>query len=144
MTRGLSCSTACGIFPDQGSNPYPLHWQADSQPLRHHGSPSAHFLSALFVFLVFIELHELHEINPLSVASFANIFSYSENEIRTLPNTIHKNKLKMDYLFKDHFFLSTYYMPDAIPGTGDKTESKTSAFRSLHSHGEKDNKRIYK
>ena len=27
---GLSCSTACGIFPDQGSNPYPLHWQADS------------------------------------------------------------------------------------------------------------------
>ena len=21
-----SCSTACGIFPDQGSNPCPLHW----------------------------------------------------------------------------------------------------------------------
>ena len=30
---------ACGIFPDQGSNPCPLHWQADSQPLRHQGSP---------------------------------------------------------------------------------------------------------
>ena len=28
-----SCSTACGIFMNQGSNPYPLHWQADSQPL---------------------------------------------------------------------------------------------------------------
>ena len=27
------------IFPDQGSNPCPLHWQADSQPLRHQGSP---------------------------------------------------------------------------------------------------------
>ena len=27
---GLSCSAACGIFPDQGSNPCPLHWQADS------------------------------------------------------------------------------------------------------------------
>ena len=26
----LSCSVACGIFPDQGSNPCPLHWQADS------------------------------------------------------------------------------------------------------------------
>ena len=26
----LSCSTACGIFLDQGSNPCPLHWQADS------------------------------------------------------------------------------------------------------------------
>ena len=35
-----SCSTACGIFPDQGSNPCPLHWQADSQPLRHQGSPT--------------------------------------------------------------------------------------------------------
>ena len=28
--RGLSCSRACGIFPDQGSNPCPLHWQVDS------------------------------------------------------------------------------------------------------------------
>ena len=36
---GLSCSAACGIFPDQGSNPCPLHWQADSQPLHHQGSP---------------------------------------------------------------------------------------------------------
>ena len=27
---GLSCCAACGIFPDQGSNPCPLHWQADS------------------------------------------------------------------------------------------------------------------
>ena len=34
-----SCSVACGIFPDQGSNPCLLHWQADSQPLRHQGSP---------------------------------------------------------------------------------------------------------
>ena len=34
-----SHSVACGIFPDQGSNPCPLHWQADSQPLCHQGSP---------------------------------------------------------------------------------------------------------
>ena len=26
----LSCSAAFGIFPDQGSNQCPLHWQADS------------------------------------------------------------------------------------------------------------------
>ena len=32
---GPSRSGACGIFPDQGSNLCPLHWQADSQPLRH-------------------------------------------------------------------------------------------------------------
>ena len=39
VAHGCSCSTACGIFPDQGSNPCPLHWQADSQPLHHQGSP---------------------------------------------------------------------------------------------------------
>ena len=42
-----SCSVACGIFPDQGSNPCLLHWQADSQPLRHQGSPPDCFLIAL-------------------------------------------------------------------------------------------------
>ena len=39
VVHGPSCSAACGIFPDQSSNPCPLHWQADSQPLRHQGSP---------------------------------------------------------------------------------------------------------
>ena len=39
VALGPSCSAARGIFPDQGSNPCPLHWQADSQPLRHQGSP---------------------------------------------------------------------------------------------------------
>ena len=39
VAHGPSHSAACGIFPDQGSNPCPLHWQADSQPLRHQGSP---------------------------------------------------------------------------------------------------------
>ena len=44
VAHGPSCSAACGIFPDQGSNPCPLHWQADSQPLRHQGSPDIPFL----------------------------------------------------------------------------------------------------
>ena len=39
VAHGPSCSAACGIFPDQGLNLCPLHWQADSQPLRHQGSP---------------------------------------------------------------------------------------------------------
>ena len=41
VAPGLSCSAACGIFPDQGSNPCALPWQADSQPLRPQGSPLA-------------------------------------------------------------------------------------------------------
>ena len=44
VAHGPSCSVACGIFPEQGSNPCPLHWQADSQPLRHQGSPIDCFL----------------------------------------------------------------------------------------------------
>ena len=48
VAHGPSCSAACGIFPDQGSNPCPLHWQADSQPLRHQGSPLySHFKEIL-------------------------------------------------------------------------------------------------
>ena len=43
VAHGPSCSAACGIFPDQGSNPCPLHWQADSQPLCHQGSPTQLF-----------------------------------------------------------------------------------------------------
>ena len=40
----LRCPEACGIFPDQGSNLYPLHCRVDSQPLGHQGSPETSFL----------------------------------------------------------------------------------------------------
>ena len=40
VAHGPSRLAACGILPDQGSNPCPLHWQADSQPLHHQGSPT--------------------------------------------------------------------------------------------------------
>ena len=46
VAHGPSSSAACGIFPDQGSNPCPLRWQADSQPLRHQGSPMSPFCLA--------------------------------------------------------------------------------------------------
>ena len=37
MVHGLGCSSTCGIFWHQGSNPCLLHWQADSLPLSHQG-----------------------------------------------------------------------------------------------------------
>ena len=46
-----SCTAACGIFPDQGLNPCPLHWQADSQPLHHQGSPQVYVLKERFLIL---------------------------------------------------------------------------------------------
>ena len=48
VAHGPSCSAACGILPDQGSNPCPLHWQADSQPLCHQGSP----VLLIFIFCI--------------------------------------------------------------------------------------------
>ena len=40
VVHRLSCSLAHGIFLDQGSNPYPLSWLADSLPLSHQESPN--------------------------------------------------------------------------------------------------------
>ena len=37
---GFSCSKICGIFLDEGSNPCPLHRQADSSLLHQQGSPA--------------------------------------------------------------------------------------------------------
>ena len=39
VAHRFSCPTACEIFLDQGLNPRPLHWQADSHPLDHRENP---------------------------------------------------------------------------------------------------------
>jgi len=33
VVLGLSCSAACGLFPDQGLNQYPLRCKVNSYPL---------------------------------------------------------------------------------------------------------------
>lgn len=43
---GLVAPNGVRIFPGQGSNPYPLHWQADSNLLNHQGS-SVSFISVI-------------------------------------------------------------------------------------------------
>ena len=47
----LLLPTACGIFSDQGQNPCPLHWQADSYPPYCQGSPTIILCLTLFFFL---------------------------------------------------------------------------------------------
>ena len=47
VAHRLSYSKECGIFPDQGLNPCLWHWQMDSYPLSHQGSPSSLFPSRL-------------------------------------------------------------------------------------------------
>ena len=45
-----SAAPKCELFADQESNLCPLHWQADSLPLSHQGSPHLHFKICVFVF----------------------------------------------------------------------------------------------
>ena len=54
VAHGPSCSAACGIFPDQGSNPCPLHGR---QILNHCATREAPKACALLTFLfAFIHL----------------------------------------------------------------------------------------
>ena len=45
LEHRLSCSVARGMFLDQGLNPRPLRWQADSCPWHHQGSPVVCFVT---------------------------------------------------------------------------------------------------
>ena len=47
VAHKLSCSEACGIFLDWGSNPCPLHRQAGAHPLCHQDSPKYFFCNAI-------------------------------------------------------------------------------------------------
>ena len=67
VAHGPSCSMACGIFPDQGSNPCPLHWQADSQPLRHQGSPVNYLIKRLHMGKCLLLLHICLPSLPLAI-----------------------------------------------------------------------------
>ena len=75
---GLGCSMACGIFPDQGLNLCPLHWQADSYPPYQQGSPG-HFSIRLSVLSLRCSSSSLYilDISLSSDLFIANIFSHS-------------------------------------------------------------------
>ena len=80
LVHGPNCSTACGILPDQGSNPCSLHRQADSQPLCHQEAQDASFtnvfsdsVACLFIILIVIFKEQKFSIlmkSSLSILSF--------------------------------------------------------------------------
>ena len=82
---GLGCSKACAIFPDQGSNRCPLHWQADSYPPCHQGS-RGHFSIRLSVLSLTCSSSSLYilDISLSSDLSIASIFSHSVRCLFTL------------------------------------------------------------
>ena len=62
---------ACGVFPERGWNPGPLHWQVDSHPLDHQGSP-AFFLKDLWV----LHLLPLITLPPKEAFVFWKLINY--------------------------------------------------------------------
>ena len=73
----LSCPRACEIFPDQGSNPCLLHWQADSLPRSHQGSLFLSFKSFFFFFFFNIHIYVcvcVFDNNPFQMCLFIYFF----------------------------------------------------------------------
>ena len=113
MAHGLSCFVACGIFSDQGSNLCPLHWQVDSQPLQHQGSPCQYFR------ILFIPLFKV----PL----FFNVLSFYGNikcDTKTWHDARHKTMVFYQvggagflFLMACLFYLDSIilYKPSSIP-----------------------------
>ena len=56
VAHGPSCSVAYRILLDWGTNPCPLHWQADSQQLHHQGRPVGRFLITVSISVLVIGL----------------------------------------------------------------------------------------
>ena len=70
VAHGLSCSAACGIFPDQGSNLCLLHCQAESYPLHHQASPGVFSFECLL-------LHPFFLLKPLVEPSYSTYIIFS-------------------------------------------------------------------
>ena len=57
VARGLSCFAVCGILPDQGLKPCPLHGQVDSLPLSHQGRSPLILIKDKFFALYKVKRH---------------------------------------------------------------------------------------
>ena len=98
VAHGRNRSAACGIFPDQGSNPCALHWQADSQPLHHQGSP----------------IHALLKSNLNSTLTYRKLWSVFYHYIFLFRMWYKYNCFSM-YLFHSAFLYLVYSECDIHP-----------------------------
>ena len=79
VAHELTCSVACGAFPDQGSNPCLLHWQVDSLPLSHQGSLCL-FLNVKFLliqpglYFLVLQFSNNSKFNFLLYSSLSHLF----------------------------------------------------------------------
>ena len=118
VVHGPSCSAACGIFPDQGLNPCPLNWQADSQPLRHQGSPTCiFFFKHLYWSIVALQCCQFllyNEVNQLYVYIYPHVPS-----LLHLPPTLPIPPLQVVTKHRADLSVLCGCFPRAIYFTGD-------------------------
>ena len=103
VAHGPSHSAACGILPDQGPNPCPLHWQADSQPLRHQGSP---------IYTIFNQYY-----GETECKSHAEIYPLPDTHVYTLRYPLDVEVLNQLFLIFSHpiLFLLLPSLPFPLP-----------------------------
>ena len=122
VAHGPSRSVACGIFPDRGTNPCPLHWQADSEPLRHQGSPVYWFCTlqlywnfslVLTVFwwsLLYVIPHTVPWSFSYRVLRFSFVFDLFVSILRTMES--HLGVLKVNRNGDGRIFSCLYFERD--------------------------------
>ena len=79
VLQGLSCSSACGIFLDQGLKPYPLHWQVDSYSLPTREVPSWNFKGNLLILssrLCLLYCTSLQTVNTNIPGTYSDLLKY--------------------------------------------------------------------
>ena len=81
--QGLSCPSAYGILPDQGSNPFLLHWQVDFLPLSYQESLKKGRLLRAFLLLLFSRSVVSDSATPWTAARQASLsFAISRGLLR--------------------------------------------------------------
>ena len=120
---GPGCSSAWGIFPDQGSKPWPLHWQTTRPP----GKPLWPFFKLLWVIL-----------------ERRNLVIGTSRGISHLPRTIWVGSQhgEDDLAFRNSAFtkslLSTYWWPQSLCNVSETKMDSLPSVRSCSLCGDKD------
>ena len=90
-----SSSAAHGIFPDLRQNQFLLHWQADSLPPSHQGSPNSYLFRSCLPEKTMIAKDE--HLSPLPALGRV-LLKYKNKQTNKKPSTFHLlfKKMKLD------------------------------------------------
>ena len=128
VAHGLSWSAACGLFPDQGSNPCPLPWLTDSYLLYHQDSPVRTSLITHLVSLLIIGLFRC-----FMSSWFSLVLSHSVMSTSLRPHRLQPTRLLRPWRFSRQEYWSGLPRPPPgdLPDPGIKPRSPAWQVDSL-------------